>query len=386
MLVLLASAPISCGFPAQNDEFIGESEHPVLTTKTLGADVPISCDLRAGRFVNDPDTQFTIQLNAGDMVWVAGDAPVEYSEFGSFDSTGNSTIEDVLTYLSCRAGTTPDPGTTERPGLPHAANHQSRTSQNLWATGWPAPTGNLAYTHKTRAIYTASSGGTHICWMTYACINTGTNTPGEVTFKGTSTLKYYSSNQYPGTSWNQPTDVNCAGIPATGVAGCEVVNDPVTGEPASHDPQVETWDAGTRTSADSEVVVIWSPGITNCIQFDNDEAGVDERCDGLMATNTDTSFRWRLAVYQRNNGTTCNKALGEWSSPVACEWRTHHCDADIYTEVFPIVTEEGNEGDCGTSTANRNFKVIAQIRKADGEDNDLVVEHGTYSNLMIYTR
>jgi hypothetical protein len=383
---LIPASPISCAF--EDADLIGESEHALLTTKTLLNDCPIDCDLREGRYVNGPETRFTVYLDPGDMVWIGGDSSVEYSEFGSFESLGNSTIEDVLTSLSCRAGTTPDPGLP-----PSGSYYESRTGQNVWATGNP-PYGNLTDTHRTRTIFTAPPGAPlnspYTCWMTYGCMNTGTNTPGEVTFLAGSTLKYYSTNQYPGSSWNQPAGENCDGILDSGSAGCEVTNDPVTGALATHTAQLETWYAEQLTAGDSEVVVTWAPLITNCISVDDDEPGVNERCDGLLNSDTDSYFRWRFGVYQRNDGTTCNKAFGTWSSPVLCQWRTHHCGADIYTDVFPIITGTGSEGiSCGTSTANRNFKVFAQIRKVDTEDNDLVVESGgggTFSNLMIYSR
>ena len=380
--LLMSLAPLSCAFEAEDEAVVGESQSPVLTTTTL--EDPVTLDCEGNAFTNAPQTQFTVALSGGDMVWVAGDSTVQYSQFGSFDSLENSTIDGVLTYLSCHAGLLPDTESSNGEP-PRAESHMSRSSQNVWAVNPSAPYGNLQYTHRTRAIFTAPpfTTGPYTCWMTYGCWDTGTNTAGQIRFLGTSTLRYYSTNQYPGQSWNQPRG-NCLGDDS-GVSGCKVLSDPVTHAPVTSKPQEETWIAGPLSSGDTEVVATWSPLITNCIDPDLH----NERCDwSMMATNSDTYFRWRLGVYQRNNGTTCNKAFGAWSNPVLCDWRTHHCGADIYTTVFPIIADPqmGTEGSCGSSTANRNFKVFAQIRKANGEDNDLVVEGGTYSNLMIYSR
>src|SRR4029079_16396945 len=95
------------------------------------------------------------------------------------------------------------------------------------------------------------------------------------TFLGTSTLKYYSTNQYPGRSWNQPANYNCAGVVDINTPGCKVINDPVTGSPVVHKPQEDIWNAAQLSSGDTEVVAMWSPLITNCIEPDLSNG----RCD-----------------------------------------------------------------------------------------------------------
>jgi hypothetical protein len=195
------------------------------------------------------------------------------------------------------------------------------------------------------------------------------------TFLASSSFTYYNVNQYPGANFI---------LPISSPALIDSSN--------THTPLIGVWNANTDTQYDDEVVVYWSPGITMCnaakITCDDPDYlqhwGISEA--DIQGYDEDAPFDWRIAVYQTNNGSTCNRDFGTWTSR-ECLLADHHCDADVYVRAVPIVIGQGNVAPCGTATADRGFVVYPQIRKSsDLGYPDLVVEGSPLTNFIVYAR
>jgi hypothetical protein len=318
---------------------IAEEEAGAQTRQYLNSDVTLDCAVNEA--AAPAATTVRTYMNAGDTLWVGGFA----------DSTllPGSWKELANTFLACAPGTT----TTI---TPNTTQIQSRTGINLWDVGTD---GTPAARHQTRAIYTAPKAGVQTCWMVYQCIH---KNAGHIEFGANSFIQHYAPNQYPGTNWKQEADVS---IDST----------------SSITVENRTWDAGTASRNDSEVVVMWKPHLTNC-------AACDRQCPAdAQGSDNDAYFRWRITVYQYKDGMVCNKNFGAFSADVRCRHHDHHCGVNVYTRAVPIVTGMGTEGDCGSSSSSRKFKVYAQLRKRSEADNDFNAHGGhAYANLSIYSR
>jgi hypothetical protein len=196
-------------------------------------------------------------------------------------------------------------------------------------------------------------------------------------------LGWYNVNQYPGANF-------CMG--ADPESDCSLTEQPtkeLVNSTASHNAGGPFyWEAGTATDNDTELVVRWSPNLTNC------KSSTDASCQGLGTVegyDHSAYYQTRLVVYQQYGGATCNKDFGSWGSST-CGQPDHHCDTYSYLDVFPIVTGWGNNGWCGSTNPDRTFKIYTQIKKTYDNHNpygsDLVVTGGTTAktNLAVYAR
>lgn len=295
-------------------------------------------------------------MSPGDQVWMTGTV---YSEM---EDGPEQRKKLVMSRISCAPGFGLDP-------TPDSDEVQALTGINRYRN-FSGSSDRLTATHNMRALFTAEQAGYHTCYIQYSCVGLG-HLPqaADVTFSASSNLSYYTTlNQFPGENWQQGSDV-------------------VLDSTSTKTVELETWNAGTSTSSDSEVVAMWSPYVSACLDADGDDPG--DFCYGYDTDQSGAYYKWRIVVYQINSsGQTCNKDFGAWSSTKYCGVNDHHCGVTINQETFPIVTGQGSDGNCGSSGSSKKFKVYGQMKKAYSWDNDLVV-HGpssNYSNLVIYSR
>ncbi len=326
------------------------SINAISAEKTLKSDVTLDCGSNGSKQVSTAniDTQHSAYMRVGQTIWVASNVLVEYQPSSSIYSK-----ELVETYLMC--GYEAEPKTVR-----DYSQVQSRSGVNHWkihGTG-----SRVATTHFAKAVYTAEQEGWHTCWIEYAC---SPKSGDSVTFKkNESYLTYHAVDKYPGANF----------IPD----GDHLVDSIETHTPGGS----KIWDAGYSTKNKSEVLVYWSPRLTNC------EEG-DAQCgSSFEGYDADTYYDWRMVVYQYNGSVVCNKDFGNWDEQNVCKHNDHHCDFKTYRDEFPIVTGYGSEGYCGDNTARRKFKAYTQIRKSDDIYSDIMVHNSASgrSNFMIYAR
>lgn len=317
----------------------------------LSNDVVLDCGASGGsqsRSIDSTGTRHTTYMQKGDTLWVAGNVLAEYQPSSDMYSK-----ELVETYLMCGHNVAPTVNV-------NYSWVQSRSGVNHWKISGEGS--RVVTTHYTKAIYTANESGLHSCWIIYAC----SPKSGDVMiFRRNQTfLKYYPVNAYPGINWIPEGDHLVDSVNVHTPGGSKI------------------WDAGLSTQDDTEVVVYWSPRMTNC------EEG-DAQCGSLFdGYDLDTYFDWRIVVYQYNEGNVCNKQFGPWHNQSICKHHDHHCDFKTPGEVFSIVVGGGSEGYCGDNTSYRKFKVYTQMRKNHDSYSDIMIHnsHTARSNFMVYSR
>lgn len=330
------------------------------SSTTLDTDLTLECDTSGEVKTTSSDTEVTINMNSGDLLYVQGTVATEYLPEGA--SYAKSLVG---TRLACKAGDSSVVTTS-----PQIADIESRSGTNQWDRdpGYD----NIYKTHITKAIYEATTSGDHTCWIVYAC-NGKTDHDWKI-LKDDTYLRYYSANAYPGINWIEQDDY--------------LIDSTSTHTPGGS----RIWDAGTTTSGDTEVVGFWQPHLTNCL----DEARETQCHTPYDGDDDSTHFSWRLVVYQYNGNNLCNRNFSSWSSTITCPYDDHHCGTSAYTTVFDIITGTGNYNsqNCGTTSASRKFKLYGQIKKTDATDSDIQLHArnfdsqviNNHTNIGIYSR
>lgn len=215
-------------------------------------------------------------------------------------------------------------------------------------------------------MYTAQQSGVHSCWLTYECYDLSGSGPGQVMFSQASFIQHYTPDQFRGVNWIPEND------------------DRAINSTSTISLAINTWDAGTSISNRNQLVTKWVPYITKCNS--SDVRDPNSPCHNLQGSGADSAFLWRIAVYQYNGDDVCNKDVGSYNygSPVVCRDDDHHCGTNVFVRKVPIVTGQGSDGNCGSSSAHRKFKVYGQVRKVSESDSDLGYHGAFQSNTAVY--